>query len=95
MCLLIFTAGCSERVRDDLWSHCTFSAAAAGAVTASTGDCLEGAAVVVGAGILKEVFDALRGSGFGIDDLWADITGSIFGAVGTRIAMEGSFCSKR
>ncbi len=95
LCLLIFTAGCSERVRDDLWSHCVFSAAGAGALTASTGDCLEGAAVAVGIGLVKEIYDAFRGSGFGIDDLTADISGSIFGAVGTRIAMEGSFCLRR
>ncbi len=95
MCLLIFTAGCSERVRDDLWSHCVFSAAGAGALTASTGDCLEGAAVMVGVGILKEAYDAFRGSGFGLDDLAADIAGGIFGAFGTGIAMEGSSCLKR
>lgn len=95
MCLLIFTAGCSTTVRDDLWSHCTFSAAASGALTAAGGDCLEGAAAAVAAGILKEVYDAFRGSGFGFDDLVADISGSIIGAVGTRIAMEGSFCLRR
>lgn len=93
--MLIFTAGCSERVRDDLWSHCMFSAAGAGALAASSGDCLEGTAMAVGMGILKEVYDALRGSGFGFDDLLADISGSIFGAAGTRIAMEGSFCLRR
>jgi uncharacterized protein YfiM (DUF2279 family) len=95
LCLLIFTAGCSERVRDDLWSHCVFSAAGAGALTASHGGCLEGAAVAVGFGVLKEVYDAFRGSGFGFDDLTADIAGGILGAVGARVAMEGSFCLRR
>lgn len=95
MCLLIFVSGCSLRVRDDLWSHCVFSAAASGAVTAATGDCVEGAVVALSLGLLKEVYDAFRGSGFSLGDIAADLVGSLTGAVGAKAAMEGSFCSRR
>ena len=87
--------GWSLRVRDDLWSHCVFSAAASGAVTAATGEPCGGAAAAFGLGLLKEVYDAFRGSGFSFGDLAADLAGSVCGAVGAGVAMEGKTCLRR
>ncbi len=95
LCLLIFCCGCSHRIGDDLWSHGIFSAAASGAVTAATEDYVLGVSVSFSIGLLKEVYDLLRGSGFCFNDLAADFAGSVVGALGTTAAMEGSFCLTR
>lgn len=94
-CLLIFLSGCSLRIRDDLWSHCVFSAAAAGAVTAGTGDWVKGASIAFSAGLLKEAYDAAWGSGFSYPDLAANLLGSMAGAFASGSAMEGRFCLTR
>ncbi len=93
--LLILNPACSFRVPDDRWSHCVFSAAAAGAFSASLEDGYKGAAAAAGMGLLKEFLDALGGSGFSFGDLAADLAGSAVGAAGARAAMKGTTCWKR
>jgi uncharacterized protein YfiM (DUF2279 family) len=93
--LLIFNTACCLRVPDDRWSHGVFSAAAAGAFSATMEDGCKGAAAAVGLGLLKEFLDALGGSGFCFGDLAADLAGSAAGAAGARAAMKGSTCWKR
>ncbi len=93
--LLIFMSACSLRVPDDRWSHGVFSAAAAGALSVTMEDGCKGAAAAAGLGLLKELFDAFRGSGFSFGDLAADLAGSVAGAAGAEAAMKGTFCWKR
>ena len=47
--------------------------------TAASSKPLESAGIVFGLGLLKEVYDQLRGSGFQTGDLAADFAGSFLG----------------
>ncbi|MCK5786178.1 MAG: hypothetical protein KAH54_06435 [Candidatus Sabulitectum sp.] len=85
----MFTCGCGFLVAEDKWNHFAFSASITSVATAATCEPVESVAVTLGLGLLKEIYDSWRGSGFQLTDLAADLAGAATGGFITAgICME-------
>lgn len=86
---VMFTSGCGSFITSDKWNHLAFSASFSSVVTVATSEPAESIAFAFGLGVLKEIYDGLRGSGFQISDLAADMVGATTGGfVAAEIYME-------
>ncbi|MCK5131111.1 MAG: hypothetical protein KAR40_03040 [Candidatus Sabulitectum sp.] len=88
---VMFTCGCGcgSFVASDKWNHFAFSASFSSIATAVTSEPAESVVFAVGLGLLKEICDGLRGSGFQMWDLVADMAGATAGGfVTAEICME-------
>ncbi|MCD4708735.1 MAG: hypothetical protein K8S62_13460 [Candidatus Sabulitectum sp.] len=86
---VMFTCGCGFHIASDAWNHFAFSASVASVATAATCEPAESMVFTVGLGLLKEIYDGCRGTGFQISDLAADVAGAAAGGfVAAEIYME-------
>ena len=76
---VMFSAGCGIHVASDKWNHFAFSASMSSVTTVATDQTLESIALITGLGLLKEIYDGWRGTGFQILDLTADLVGATTG----------------
>ena len=76
---VMFTSGCGIHFASDKWNHFAFSASMSSVATVSTGEPVESIALVVGLGLIKEIYDSWRGTGLNVLDLTADLVGATLG----------------
>ena len=86
---IMFTCGCGCLTSSDKWNHIAFSASLSSVTVAASSKPVEAVTLTVGLGLIKEIYDGLRGSGFDFGDLAADIAGAVAGGIATaEICME-------
>ena len=86
---VMFTCGCASIAASDKWNHFAFSASFSSVATAASSEPVKSMVITAGFGLLKEIYDGLRGSGFQLGDLAADIAGATAGGFVTAgICME-------
>ena len=89
-CLFVmFLSGCGAVMSSDEWNHFAFSASMSSVATAASSRPAESIGISFGLGLLKEIYDEVRGSGFQTGDLFADFAGSVLGGfAAAEICME-------
>lgn len=86
---VMFLSGCGTVMSPDVLNHFAFSASMSSVGTAATSDPAVSMGVTFGIGLLKEVYDQMRGNGFQTRDLLADLAGTIAGGyAAAEICME-------
>ena len=86
---VMFLSGCGSLMSSDGWNHFAFSASISSVGTAVTSEPVQSIGITAGLGLLKEIHDLFRGTGFQACDLAADIAGAVAGGfVAAEICME-------